>query len=71
MDIQYNINLTNGTKNFVQRNLNVSLYKDNNRLYEIADLLKALDPKELIGVDKNDLKVLNNLSKLGTKFISL
>lgn len=70
MNIQYNINLSNGTRQYIQRNINVSLYKDNHRLYEVADLLRALTDN-LIGVDKNDLKILNNLLYSGTTHITI
>lgn len=70
MNIQYNINLSNGTRQYIQRNINVSLYKDNHRLYEVADLLRALNDN-LIGVDKNDLKILNNLFASGTIYITI
>ena len=70
MNIQHNINLSNGTRQYIQRNLNVSLFKDNNRLYEVADILRLLTDN-LIGVDKNDLKVLNNLLNSGTTHITI
>ena len=70
MNIQHNINLSNGTRQYIQRNLNVSLFKDNHRLYEVADILRLLTDN-LIGVDKNDLKVLNNLLNSGTTHITI
>ena len=70
MNIQHNINLSIGTRQYIQRNLNVSLFKDNNRLYEVADILRLLTDN-LIGVDKNDLKVLNNLLNSGTTHITI
>jgi hypothetical protein len=70
MNIQHNINLTQGTRNYVQNNLNVSLYKDNHRLYEVTDVLRALNDN-LIGVDKNDLKTLTKLQYSGTIYITL
>jgi hypothetical protein len=71
MIIQHNINLSIGTKQYIQRNINVSLFNDNHRLYEVGVLLRVLNPKELIGVDKNDLKVLNNLLHSGTTYITI
>ena len=70
MNIQHNINLSIGTRQYIQHNLNVSLFKDNNRLYEVADILRILNDN-LIGVDKNDLKVLNSLLTSGTTYITI
>jgi hypothetical protein len=70
MNIQHNINLTQGTRNYVQNNLNVSLYKDNHRLYEVTDVLRALNDN-LIGVDKNDLKTLTKSQYSGIIYITL
>lgn len=70
MNIQHNINLTQATKFYIQRNLNVSLFKDNHKLYEIADIFRLLTDN-LIGVDKTDLKTLTNLQYLGTIYITL
>lgn len=70
MNIQYNINLSNGARQYIQRNINVSLYKDNHKLYEVVDLLRALTDN-IIGVDKNDLKILNNLLYSGTTHITI
>ena len=70
MIIQHNINLSIGTKQYIQRNINVSLFNNNHKLYEVADLLRALT-NNLIGVDKNDLKVLNNLLHSETMYITI
>lgn len=70
MDIQHNIKLTQATKVYIQRNLNVSLFKDNHKLYELADIFRLLTDN-LIGVDKTDLKTLTNLQYLGTIYITL
>ena len=68
--IEHNVNLSHGTKDFVLRYCNVALYKDNNKLYEIADLLRALTDN-VIGVNKRDLVVLNNLHNANVKYINL
>ena len=70
MNIQHNVNLTQATRVYIQRNLNVSLFKDNHKLYEIADIFRLLTDN-LIGVDKTDLKTLTNLQYLGTIYITL
>jgi hypothetical protein len=70
MKILHNIILSIGTRQFLQRNVNVSLYQDNHRLYEVAILLSALTDN-VIGVDKNDLKVLNNLLESGITHITI
>jgi hypothetical protein len=70
MNIQHNINLTQATRVYIQRNLNVSLFKDNHKLYELADIFRLLTDN-LIGVDKTDLKTLTNLQYLGTIYITL
>ena len=68
--IEHNVNLSHGTKDFVLRYCNVALYQDNNKLYEIADLLRALTDN-VIGVNKRDLVVLNNLHNANVKYINL
>jgi hypothetical protein len=70
MNIQHNVNLTQATRVYIQRNLNVSLFKDNHKLYELADIFRLLTDN-LIGVDKTDLKTLTNLQYLGTIYITL
>jgi len=68
--IEHNVNLSHGTKDFVLRYCNVSLYKDNIKLYKITDLLRALTDN-VIGVNKSDLLVLNNLNKMEIIYINL
>jgi hypothetical protein len=60
MKIQHNLGLTNPTKLIVLKDCNVSLVKDNYNLYSIDNLLHFLT-KEFIGVDKNDIDLINTL----------
>ena len=68
--IEHNVSLSNGTKEFVLRYCSVSLYKDNNKLYKVTDLISALTDN-VIGVNKNDLLILNNLNDKKTLYINL
>lgn len=60
MKIQHNLGLTNPTKLIVLKDCNVSLVKGNYNLYSIDNLLHFLKT-EFIGVDKNDIDLINTL----------
>lgn len=70
-NIKFNPILSSGTIQYIQNNLNVSLFKDNHKLYEVNEVLNLLNPKEVIGINKNDFKTINNLFNLDIKYLTI
>lgn len=60
MNIQYNLGLTIPTKKIILNDCNISLIKDNHKLYCVENLLCFLTT-EFIGVNKYDIILLKNL----------
>ena len=60
MKIEFNLELTNPTKTIILHNCMVDSKQGNHKLYCIKNLLDILT-KNFIGVDKQDINLINNL----------